>query len=154
MSDTFLDQACRLISHHEGFRGRPYDDHDGKDVHAPVGKLTIGYGFNVQDTPLPQAVALFWLRFLLVEMHDQMRQFMWFARANDARQIAFLDMRYNLGEHGIAQFNNMIAAARADDWEQAAAEAQDSRWFRQVKRRGENIVQILRTGRIDWNRLK
>jgi GH24 family phage-related lysozyme (muramidase) len=154
MSDTFLDQACRLIAHHESFRGRPYDDHDGKDVRAPIGKLTIGYGFNVQDTPLPHNVAIYWLRELVVEMHDEMRQLMWFARANDARQIAFLDMRYNLGERGIGQFHNMIAAARAGEWDQAAAEAKDSLWFRQVKRRGENIVAILANGRIDWHMLK
>ena len=60
----------------------------------------------------------------------------------EAKQI-FLNMLYNLGASRFRGFKKMIAAAKDHDWKVAAVEAKDSKWYRQVKTRGERIVSRL-----------
>jgi len=52
---------------------------------------------------------------------------------SDARKIALIDLRFNLGAGGFRSFKRMIAAIRARNWQLAAAEALDSRWAHQVQ---------------------
>lgn len=52
----------------------------------------------------------------------------------------FVNMLYNLGRPKFLGFENMIAAAKDHNWPLTAAEAKDSKWYRQVKTRGERIV--------------
>jgi lysozyme len=52
---------------------------------------------------------------------------------SDARKIALLDLRFNLGAGGFRSFKRMIAAIKARNWVLAAAEALDSRWAVQVQ---------------------
>lgn len=63
-----------------------------------------------------------------------------------ARQIVLVDMAFNLGKPRLANFRKMIAAIGAGDWEEAAAQMKDSRWYRQVKTRGDRNVAVMRTG--------
>ena len=60
------------------------------------------------------------------------------------KQNAIIDMLYNLGKTRFKKFIKMIAAINEEDWERAAEEAKDSRWFKQVKSRGKEIVEIFR----------
>lgn len=154
MAGSFLDTAAELVACHESFSSWAYDDHDGKPVRAPVGKLTIGFGFNIQDVGIPKDVARAWLRSELVSRYDQLKEFWWFSRANDPRQLAFLDMHYNLGHAKLLTFKKMLAAAEGSMWDRCAEEAQNSAWFNQVGRRGRNIVKILRTGVLDWSQIE
>jgi GH24 family phage-related lysozyme (muramidase) len=65
-----------------------------------------------------------------------------------ARQVALIDMAFNLGGAGLGEFNRMMAAIAQEDWELAAQEAEDSDWFKQVGRRGPRNVETLRTGEL------
>jgi GH24 family phage-related lysozyme (muramidase) len=65
-----------------------------------------------------------------------------------ARQVALIDMVFNMGKSSLAEFDRMMAAIAQEDWETAADEAEDSEWFRQVGRRGPRNVETLRTGEL------
>lgn len=70
---------------------------------------------------------------------------------NSARQAAFIDMAFEMGEHGLANFHGMIAATKINDWAKAGVEAEDSLWDRQVPHRASHDVALIQTG--DWNSL-
>jgi lysozyme len=55
-------------------------------------------------------------------------------------------MAFNLGEWKLRGFKLMKAAIDSRDWEQAANEAKDSLWYRQVGPRAERIVSAIREG--------
>jgi len=65
---------------------------------------------------------------------------------DSGRRAALLDMMFNLGPRRFSGFHNMIVALGEGDFETAAKEAEDSKWFTQVGNRGKTIVRILRTG--------
>jgi len=72
---------------------------------------------------------------------------------SEAREHALVNMCFNLGETKLRKFKKMNKAIRANDWEEAALEAQDSSWFEQLsapdngkEERAERIVQELREG--------
>jgi lysozyme len=50
-------------------------------------------------------------------------------------QLVLIDMCYNLGLSKLLNFENMLDAIDAKDWEKASAELLDSRYAAQVKRR-------------------
>jgi lysozyme len=59
------------------------------------------------------------------------------------RQIALIDMMFNLGAHRFRKFKKMITAIKVGDWERASIEAIESRWYVQVGGRAETIVNQL-----------
>lgn len=116
------------IKKYEGFRARPY--------RCPAGRLTIGYGFNLETTALPKKAADAWLEDLVLDcIEDLLRIFQDFAGFSTRRKIALIDMRYNLGGSGFRGFKKMIAAIRAGDWQEAQLQALDSKWARDVGQR-------------------
>ena len=130
-----------LIKHHEGYSEKMY--------RCSAGKLTIGYGFNLEDNVMCQEAAEAQLRCDIEKVEKRMdRVIPEFKGLTGARRAALIDMGYNLGVPGIRKFRNMWSAIRQGNWDAAAYQAQDSRWFRQVKSRGVRIVEMLRTG--EW----
>lgn len=69
---------------------------------------------------------------------------------DEVRQDAFVNMAFNLGQHGLYGFRRMRLAIEAEDWEKAAEEALDSRWHKQVKGRAERIAEAIKTGTYPW----
>jgi GH24 family phage-related lysozyme (muramidase) len=72
---------------------------------------------------------------------------------SEVREHALVNMCFNLGETKLRKFKKMNAAVRANDWERAGNEAENSLWFRQLdikdngkEERGERIVRELREG--------
>ena len=58
--------------------------------------------------------------------------------------MALLAMAFNLGAPRLAKFHNMRRAIAADDWQQVAAEALDSKWAGQLPARAADIPGRLR----------
>jgi lysozyme len=56
------------------------------------------------------------------------------------------DMIFNLGSTRFRKFKKMIKAIKNNDWELAGEEAKDSKWYKQVGKRGEEIVKQLKEG--------
>ena len=64
------------------------------------------------------------------------------------RKSVLIDMCYNMGWPALSKFKNMFAAIDAEDFEEAARQMMDSKWYRQVKVRGVKLVQAMRTN--EW----
>ena len=59
-------------------------------------------------------------------------------------QRVLVNMAFNLGRSRLGKFKNMITAVNEGNYSKAADEMVDSKWYRQVKRRGEELVNIMR----------
>ncbi|WP_142847222.1 glycoside hydrolase family protein [Telmatospirillum sp. J64-1] len=121
----------------EGYRDKPY--------RCPAGKLTIGYGTNIEQISREEAEWLLRHRLdqAIAEVH---RRWPWAERMSDVRRQALYDMAYNMGVPTLAQFRKMLGAMEAGDYARAAAEALDSLWARQVGQRARRIAQMIREG--------
>lgn len=123
---------------HEGLRLKPY--------RCKAGKLTIGVGRNLEDKGLTEQEALFLLRNDIDKAVTDLEKHSWYIKLDPIRQKVLIDMAVNLGTNGLLQFERMIAALEKGDYENAAKEMQDSKWYRQVKSRGVRLVEMMRTG--------
>lgn len=56
-----------------------------------------------------------------------------------------VNMAFNLGRPRLSRFKNMIGAVNEGNWSRAADEMVDSRWYGQVGRRSEELVDIMRS---------
>jgi lysozyme len=66
-----------------------------------------------------------------------------YAHPDDVIRV-LVNMVFNLGRPRLSKFKNMIAAVDAKDYAKAADEMVDSKWYRQVKTRGVELVEIMR----------
>jgi lysozyme len=57
--------------------------------------------------------------------------------------MVVVDMIFNLGSNGFAQFKKLQAALARQDYAGAAQEMRDSRWYRQVGNRGRDDVELM-----------
>lgn len=122
----------------EGFRAHPY--------RCPAGKLTVGYGRNLDDNGInePEATLL-----LVNDLRRSQKllaaKLPFWGELSPARQSVLLDMCFNMGLSALLQFKRLLAALERQDWESAAREMQDSRWYRQVGSRAERLCEIMRS---------
>jgi GH24 family phage-related lysozyme (muramidase) len=65
------------------------------------------------------------------------------------RRAAVIDLIYNLDANKFSKFRGFIAALKMRDWLAAAASLEQSKWWRQVGRRGPRIQKLIKTGRGD-----
>ncbi len=70
--------------------------------------------------------------------------FLNFSSLPDNCQRVLVNMAFNLGRNRLSKFKNMITAVNEGNFSKAADEMIDSKWYRQVKRRGEELVEIMR----------
>ncbi|HWI49080.1 MAG TPA: glycoside hydrolase family protein [Rummeliibacillus sp.] len=124
------------IKRHEGFNSHPYFD--------SVGKLTIGWGRNIEDNGISkeEADALFENDFDAA-VNDLMR-FDWWVMQPKSVQDALINMRFNLGLHRLLGFTKMIQALQEKNYSKAAQEALDSRWAKQVGDRAKDVALMIR----------
>jgi len=130
------------IKRHEGLRLKPYK--------CTAGKTTIGYGRNLDDVGISEQIAELMLIDDVMEASVSINNVFEFD-INKIREyfpgnsyVALIDMMFNLGETRFRGFNKMIEAVKNGDWEEAARQAEDSKWFSQVGERGKTIVAQLR----------
>jgi lysozyme len=72
----------------------------------------------------------------------------WVEWLDPVRQIAVLNLAFNLGIDGLMQFVNTLGAMQRGDWKAAASGLRNSLWHRQVQRpRSARIVYMVEHGR-------
>ena len=135
------------LKRHEGIKLKPYRD--------TVGKFTIGIGRNLDDVGITEAEAEFLLANDIGVAEGEARElFRRFDTYSDLRQEVLVNMMFNLGRPTLSRFNNMRAALLEDDFDRAADEMKDSRWFRQVGNRAKELVWQMRHDQVgtpdDW----
>ena len=69
-----------------------------------------------------------------------------YSTLDEVRQYVLLSMCFNLGINKLLQFKKMLLALENNNFELAAAEMKDSKWYRQVKRRGEKLCFMMSHG--------
>lgn len=62
----------------------------------------------------------------------------------DEAKLIIANMCFNLGYPRLSKFKGMKAGVDARDWNKAADEMVDSRWYRQVPNRAERLVKRMR----------
>ena len=67
-----------------------------------------------------------------------------FADLPDDAQLIIANMMFNMGLPRLSQFKKMKAAVDAGDWDEAANQMEDSRWYRQVPNRAERLIERMR----------
>ena len=112
-----------------------------------TGKLTIGFGRNLDDVGLSQDEALYLLTNDINRTITRLALLCpWWNDLDPARQLAIADMAYNLGAGGILEFPRMIEAIKSQDWPMAAQEMMASLWAQQVGQRANRLAQIMASG--------
>jgi len=128
-----------MIKKHEGFRSKPYI--------CTAGKMTIGYGRNIEDIGISEQEATFLIKNdinrSIIELEFIFSDFNTFS---ENRQNALIDMIFNLGSNRFNSFKKMIKAINKNDWNEASIQAENSKWHNQVKNRALTIERLLKHG--------
>ncbi len=133
-----IPQLKEELKRDEGFRDTVYT--------CSAGKLTIGYGHNVEDNPIPEAFADQLLGYDIAGALAECERFDWFFDFDDVRKRVIINMVFNLGFNGVSKFKKMISAIEYGLYGTAASEMIDSNWYRQVGARAERLVDLMEYG--------
>ena len=114
---------------------------------CPAGKLTIGYGHNLENNGITPAQA----QQLLVDdaiqaMRDASDLVPNWLKLSYVRQNVMTNMSYNMGKTTFSTFKKFLKAVNDGDYNTAAKEMQNSLWYSQVGPRGERLRQEMLTG--------
>ena len=126
------------LERHEGLRLKPYQD--------TVGKLTLGYGRNLEGVGISRDEADFMLDNDIDRVERELETVDEYRALCPIRQTVIANMAFNLGFAGVMGFKRMWAAIGRCDWASAAREMLNSKWARQVGARAVELSEIMRTG--------
>ena len=111
---------------------------------CPAGKITIGYGHNLEANPIPGIPASLSTtitadqadRLLIADIIDYrqrlLARFPWTVDTDPVRFCVLVNMAFNMGLAGLAGFHDTLAHVAADEWAEASAGMLASRWAYQV----------------------
>jgi lysozyme len=137
MITNLLDQLKR----DEGLRLTPY--------RCTAGKLTIGYGRNLEDVGISKEEAEFLLASDAAKAQIGVAKALpWFSKMTLPRQAVFVNMAFNLGLSGFLKFKTMIGHAERGEYAEAAKAMLDSKWAEQTGQRALRLSVQLNTG--EW----
>ncbi len=123
----------------EDRRKFPYED--------SVGKLTIGIGRNLDDRGLSDDEIDMLCNNDIKIVVDHAQTLPYWETLDSVRQLIVADMIFNMGPNRFSGFVKTNAAIARGDYNTAADEMVDSKWYRQTKRRAHKLVEAMRTGK-------
>jgi len=130
-----------LLKKHEGLKLHPYVD--------SVGKLTIGYGRNLDDKGISLREADDMLDHDIGEVVSQcIKEFEWFAFMSSPRQAVVASMVFNIGMGKFKAFKQTIAHLANGRYDKASVEMLNSKWAKQVGNRAIELSNIMKNDRI------
>ena len=137
MKNKFLE----MLKRHEDLRLKPYKDTEGK--------LTIGYGRNLDDNGISKIEAE--ILFLHDVENAQIKLMCCkyssvFKKLCKVRQEVLMNMTYNMGIGGVCTFKKMWGHLEKKEYFLAGSEMLDSKWAGQVGRRAIELAKIMRDG--------
>ena len=118
--------------------------------HCPAGKLTIGYGRNLEDNGISETEALDLLTADAIQAHRDAASLIpnWVG-LDDVRQNVVANMAYNMGKATLAKFVKFLSAVNEGRYEDAAYEMTMSKWYDQVGQRAVRLKQEMLTGKAE-----
>jgi lysozyme len=136
---TFQGDLLKQIKEHEGLRLKPYK--------CPAGRLTIGYGHNLEDNGLSKTAC----EFILFEDIEEAKRNLYtiftrdfFDSLSNNQKIALIDMMFNLGLSKFLTFKKFIKAVKERNWDKASAEIINSRAYQQNKSRYKKLSEQIK----------
>jgi lysozyme len=112
-----------------------------------AGKLTIGYGRNIEDKGISKQEAMIMLKNDIKECELQCKNAFWFYNnLNVVRQNILINMCFNLGIEGLKKFKRFLGYLEVNDYSNAAVEMLDSKWAKQVGIRAIRLAKEMETG--------
>jgi lysozyme len=134
-----MEKLTEQLKRHEGLRLKPY--------RCPAGKLTIGYGRNLDDSGISQAEAAAMLENDIAKFRGQVIAALpWAENLDEARMNVLINMALNMGTRGLLQFKKTLAAIMAGEYGKAADMMLQSKWAKQVGSRASELSEQMRTG--------
>lgn len=142
-----LEKLREEIAHDEGVVHEIYLDH--------LGLPTFGIGHLVRDddpehgwevgTPVDESRCNeAFEQDIQTVLSDCDKLYPEFADLPEEAQRIIANMMFNLGYPRLSKFKGMKAGVDARDWNRAADEMVDSRWYKQVTNRAERLVVRMR----------
>jgi lysozyme len=136
---NYRELARESVMAHEGLSLKPYL--------CSSGKLTIGYGRNLEENGITKEEAQFMLEHDLKHAELDARAFFTqFEELSATRKSVLIDMAYNLGFYRLHKFKRFKQALENQKYEEAAFEMLDSRWAVQVGTRANTLAEKMKRG--------
>lgn len=139
------EKLIESVKEHEGLRLKPY--------RCTAGKLTIGYGRNLEDNgiKLHEAEQMLELDLAIVsnELNEALKkqpfQFGLYAKPQYVQNV-LIEMAFQLGVDGLLKFKKTLKLVKDGDYKGASVEMLNSQWFKQTPQRAKNLSKIMREG--------
>ena len=133
-----LRKILDTVAEAEGFSPKPYLD--------PVGKLTIGYGWNLEGRPVDKLLGKTILLYQLTQDWQKLHVALpWVFNLSEVRRLVLTEMCFNLGLTGLLGFKNTLGLVQQGKYAEAATAMLQSRWAGQVKGRAIRLARSMET---------
>ena len=135
------DDAKEQIKADEALRLSPY--------RCSEGKLTIGWGWNLDDNPIPLEVAELLFEYSFEAAKRDATKFvgpMTWSQLDVVRRGVLINMAFNLGYSRLSSFRRFREHLQQGAYDMAADEMVNSKWYRQVTNRAKRLVESMRSG--------
>jgi lysozyme len=134
------------IKIHEGVRNKSYLDTEGL-LTGGVGHLLRANEISMYPlgTPIPEDQISKWLEqdtSTSIKIAQTLCGDNW-DKLSDTRKRAVADLAYNLGQPRLSKFTKFLSAMKENDFDKAAIELRNSKWYSQVGRRGPDITTMI-----------
>lgn len=136
---SVIDTVKQRLRTEEGLRLKPY--------RCPAGKLTIGYGRNIQDVGISKEEAEILLQNDINKtIQDLDKNIPWYKTLSENRQVVLIDMCFNLGLSEFLKFKNTLALIQKGDYLAASKAMLQSKWAKQVGKRSNELSDMMKLG--------
>ncbi len=130
-------QITDMIKRYEGLSLKPY--------RCNAGKLTIGFGRNLEDVGIDVNEAEIMLSADLQKAEEELKNKVpFYKQLSLVRKGVLLNMAFNLGITGLLKFKNMLSAMERRDYDTAADEMLDSKWAKEVGSKADELAQMMK----------
>ncbi len=130
------DEIKKWIKGHEGLNLKPYI--------CKEGRVSIGYGRNIQDNGISIDEAELLFNNDLNKTEKELLQYGWYLNSPTNVKDALLNMCFNLGIQKLLTFTKMINAIIDKNYTQAAKEVMESKWAHQALKRAKDVAVMIR----------
>lgn len=142
-----IDQLREELAYDEGCVYEIYLDHLGLPTFG-IGHLVREEdpenGWEVGTTVSEERVVDVFESDIAITIKDCEKLYDDFYDLPEEAQLIIANMCFNLGYPRLSKFKGMKAGVDARDWNRAADEMVDSRWYRQVTNRADRLVERMR----------
>ena len=126
------------VKRHEGLRLKPYK--------CSAGKLTIGYGRNIEDNGITESEADMMLATDLSNSIREVQANIDLTHCNKARRAVLANMCFNMGINRLLKFVKTIRFIERGAFKLASEEMMDSVWAEKLTGRASELSRQMLTG--------